>query len=302
MNEDKLPNFLIVGAAKAGTTSIHSYLKQHPEIFMSEKKEPCFFTFHNEPPPVYSTGRSVNFVHSFSVYKKLFETSNSFKIRGESSTPYLFFYDRTIENIKSLIPNHKNIKILIVLRDPTERAYSQYMMKVRDVVEPLSFEDSIENEEKRVGENAHFDFFYTKRGLYKEQVQAYMENFNNVKIMFFEDFKNNPRSFLKQVVDFLEVQEYTFKLMEAENTSGVPRVKMINAFLLNKTPLKKVISILIPARWKKKIRLKVSVLNNAPKPKMNENTREKLRQYYKPNLIKLGNLINEDLTRWYSKI
>lgn len=292
-------NFLIVGAAKAGTTSIHEYLKQHPDIFMSERKEPCFFTFYNESPPSYSTDRPVEFIHDLDEYNKLFDGSGDYKIRGESSTPYLFFYEKTIDNIKRLIPEYHLLNILIVLRNPIDRAYSQYMMKIRDVVENLSFEDAVKMESSREKENAHFDFFYTKRGFYKEQVKAYLSNFKNVKILLYDDFKENESIFLNEILDFLDVKKYDFKKIEKENVSGVPKIRLVNNFLLSPSPITKILAYFVSNNTKKILKKIIMKHNNANPPKIGVQIREELKQLYIDDIKELEHIINKDLSAWY---
>src|SRR5690242_1148638 len=112
MNQEVLPNFLIVGAAKGGTTSLYYYLKQHPEVFLSVVKEPCFFCYANKTP---NYKHSKDTVVDFKIYKKLFETAKNYKAIGEASSTYLFMYEETIKNIRDFIPDATNVKIIIIL-------------------------------------------------------------------------------------------------------------------------------------------------------------------------------------------
>lgn len=300
---ESLPNFLIVGAAKAATTSIHDYLKQHPDVFMTELKEPCFFTFYNEPPPTFTTDRKVRFVHDITEYKNLFkESSISHKVKGESSTPYMFFYKKTVENLKKILPNTRDLKILIVLRNPIDRAYSQYMMKVRDVVEDLSFEEAIKQEKNRIKSNAHFDFFYLKRGLYFNQVKHYMDNFENVKVVFYDDFKRDKDSFFSDILEFLALDYMEFQTIKKKNVSGVPRVKFLNDFILSNLKVKRAIFHYLPDSIRHKInKVKKAIfeLNIAKPPKMRTKTRENLKEFYKEDVTKLSRLLKKDLSYWF---
>lgn len=295
MNKD-LPNFLIVGTAKAATTTIHEYLKQHPDIYMTEWKEPSFFTFKGKTQINYTTDRPVKFVTELNEYKSLFAKGESKKIRGESSTPYLYFYKKTIDNIKETIPDYKKIKILIVLRNPIDRAFSQYMMKVRDLVENMSFKEAIENENKRKEENAHFDFFYIDRGFYFEQVKAYLENFNDVKVILYDDFISNDLDVLSEITSFLELNKMKFKKISKQNVSGRPKVKVISR-LLKQNPIKRILSRIIPKRLK--IEITSFILSkNLKKEKMDDKIREELIEFYREDINKLEKLLDKNLSRW----
>src|SRR5205809_7660617 len=120
------PDFLVVGTARAGTTALHYHLRQHPQIFMPRQKEPCFFCFA-ENKPNYKNGKFSFSTYKHNDYLKLFNKAKSFQIKGEISTPYLFLYDKTINNIRKYHSHPDELKIIIVLRNPIHRAYSQYL-------------------------------------------------------------------------------------------------------------------------------------------------------------------------------
>ena len=142
-----LPNLLIVGAAKSGTTSLHNYLKQHPDIFMTKHKEPHFL-INSE----IGTGRVHKAVITLQDYKKMFETDGKYRYKGESSVMYLAFPEFSIKNIKRyLMPD---VKIIIMLRNPIERAFAGYLHNLRyNPSENLSFEEAIDNSEDRYYKN-----------------------------------------------------------------------------------------------------------------------------------------------------
>ena len=147
--EIKLPNFLIVGAAKSGTTSLYHYLKQHPEIYMSPVKEPKFITAQFLSFPFKGIGDEKveqNIVKSYNEYCNLFKDVSKEKIIGEASPDNLYFFEKAINII---IYHLKNPKIIIILRNPIERAFSAYMYFINCNREYLSFEEALKEEEKR---------------------------------------------------------------------------------------------------------------------------------------------------------
>jgi len=293
-----MPNFLIVGAAKGGTTSIYEYIKGHPDIFMSEEqKEPTFFPFAGLKRPVYANDKPVRFITDFEEYQNLFSEVRSEKIIGEASTPYLYLYDQTIQGIKKYVPDPENVKILIVLRNPVERAYSQYMMKVRDLIEPLSFQEALDSEEQRVNDGYHFDFFYKDRGLYFEQVKAYKDSFKDVKVLFFEDLKNNPSQVVAEVYSFLGVDtNHDSDFSKTYNFSGKPKFKFISALQRDRSKFRW-LKDLFPTSFRNSLKHKLNKLN-LERVSMSEAERESLKAFYYEDICKLENLLEVDLSHW----
>lgn len=296
---NRWPNFLIVGTARAGTTSIHEYLGKHPDIFMPLQKEPCFFTFYNKDPQFKDTRH--RYTSTIEEYQGLFNGSTK-KIAGESSTPYLYFHDQTIENIKNLVPEHEQMKILIILRDPAERAYSQYMHNRRDLREELSFEEAIEQEKDRKIENRHFDYFYVNKGFYYAQVKAYRDNFKNVKIVFYDSLEKNPDKLLADIFEYLEVEPLKENEMVHRNQSGEMKVKWFKQIITTrKNPVMNFFRKLMSRETKKKLRnyIKDKLLRyNLKKTEMNKDTRRKLIEIYREDILQLQKIVDRDLSDW----
>jgi hypothetical protein len=296
---NRWPNFLIVGTARAGTTSLHEFLGGHPDIYMPLQKEPCFFTFYNQQPEFKdSKHRYTTAVES---YSELFDGHDE-AIMGESSTPYLYFYEKSIENIKKLIPEYRKTKILIVLRDPSERAYSQYMHNRRDLREPLSFEEAIAQEKQRMAENWHFDFFYADKGFYYNQVKAFLDNFDHVKVVFYDTLEKNPDKLLGDIYEFLGVAQAEKKEMVKRNQSGEMKVKWFKQIITTrKNPILNFFRKLLSRDTKKKLRnwVKDKLLRyNLKKTEMLPETRKQLIDLYKADIIKLQGLVDKDLSDW----
>ncbi|EPZ44556.1 hypothetical protein N007_10785 [Alicyclobacillus acidoterrestris ATCC 49025] len=148
-----LPNFLVIGAAKAGTTALYRYLSQHPEVFMPSIKEPNYFALANrevrfQGPGDDRTNRSS--ITRFADYQALFDEADGYQAVGEASPMYLYTADAA-NRIHDLIPN---VKLIVILRDPVERAHSAYLHLRRDEREPLAnFADAIAAEEERIAKH-----------------------------------------------------------------------------------------------------------------------------------------------------
>ncbi len=296
---NKWPDFLIVGTARAGTTSLHEMLGKHKDIFMPLQKEPCFFTFFNEDPQF--THARNRYTTTIDAYQTLF-AGHGKKIAGESSTPYLYFHQKTIENIRHLVPDHQNLKILIVLRDPAERAFSQYMHNRRDLREPLSFVEALQAESQRKKENWHFDFFYADKGFYYAQVKAYQDAFREVKIVFYDALEKNPEKLLTDIYKFLGVDLEPQSEIIRRNQSGEMKVKWFKQIITTrKNPVLNFFRKMMGRETKKKLRnwTKDKLLRyNLKKSELDPAIRKQLIELYREDIIQLQNIVDKDLSDW----
>lgn len=222
-----LPNFVIAGATRSGTTSLYYYLKQHPEISFPDLKEPRYFSSINLKLPQKGPGDNTvddKLILTFKDYCKLYEGIENIRV-GDASSEYLYHHDvSALEMFNKL----GDIPVLIMLRNPIKRAYSAYSNLVRDGREFLSFEEGVSKEEIRKNDNWDMMWAYTDVSLYYEQVKAYKNVFTNVKVLVFEEFVENPEKNLKDVFSYLNVNEY---FIPETNTvyshSGAPANKFI---------------------------------------------------------------------------
>ena len=295
----KLPNFLIVGAAKSGTTFLYQILKQHPEVYMPMNKEPRFFvsSFYkniNASHPRYRTT-----VFTLEDYIKLFKNVKNENAIGEASVVYLCRYKIAIPQMKKFLDS---IKIIIILRNPIIRAFSAYMHLVSDGKETLPFEESLKMEEIRKKQNyLSIIYFYKESGMYYNQVKAYLENFNKVKVYLYDDLVKDPLGLAKDIYNFLEV-DTTFvpDTTVKYNISGIPRSRLLQRFLKKPNIVKTLlrpITRMIPEQKRAKI---ISGLRykNLEKPQMKPETREYLKNFYREDILKLQKLIHRDLSTW----
>jgi hypothetical protein len=302
MKRNNLPNFLIVGAAKSGTTFLYECLKEHPEIFMPSLKEPRFITSNFINFPLNGMDENVEkyIVKDFNNYLDLFSCVGNKNCIGEASTDNLYFYKDAIKYIKK---NFGDIKIIIILRNPIERAFSAYLHLVRDNREFLTFEEALLEEDKRKNNNWDFIWFYKDAGLYYKQVKAYLENFLKVKIYLYENLKNNPLFVLKDIYSFLEVDNnYIPKSINKKfNISGVPKINFMHQFILKpniiKTVIRYPVRIVLPRKYRLRIINKI-LYYNLKKPEINEITRESLKLFFKEDILKLQVLSGIDLSNW----
>lgn len=217
-----LPNFLIIGAARSGTTSLYEYLSKHPSIIPGIGKEVYFFDKQ------FSKG--INWYKSFFPTKlNMSRTQNKLQskcLTGEATPRYLH-YPHAPKRIFSMLPN---VKLIVLLRNPIDRAYSHYQMEVDSGHEKLSFEDAISNEEEKItndmkkmviDENFYSVNFYRKsyltRGIYAAQLERWFEYFPKEQFMILksEDLYSNPSKIYKQVLDFLDLPKHELNSFKA---------------------------------------------------------------------------------------
>jgi len=294
------PGFLIAGTARAGTTALHEHLGKHPKLFMPLQKEPCFFTFYNEHPEFHNSKH--NYITDADAYLQLGADGEG-KMWGESSTPYMYFFEKSVANMEKLVPDSRKLKIVLVLRDPAERAYSQYMHNRRDLREPLTFEEAIEAEKERMANNWHFDFFYVDKGFYYAQVKYFMEHFDDVKVLLFEDFEQNSDKVVSEVLEFLGLEMIDdLKDVKKRNQSGEMKVKWVKRLMSNRSnPILNGIRAMLSKKARKRLRnfVKNLLLNyNLKKVKMGKSTRNKLVNVYRDDIKQLQELTGKDLSAW----
>jgi hypothetical protein len=253
-----LPNFIIIGAQRGGTTSLYHYITKHPKIIPALQKEIHFF--------------DINYKKGVSWYQSQFRQNFSFRlifkkkkikehITGEAS-PYYIYHPHVPKRISKIIPD---VKLLALLRNPIERAFSHYHHERSMGVEKMSFEDAIKEEPKRLkgelekmlsDENYysfnHQNFSYLDRGIYIDQLVRWEKFFPKKQILILssEEFYSDPDKICKDVFDFL----------------GLPVINIKNKKTFNKG--------------------KYQI--------MNDKTRLDLVEYFKPHNEKLFNFLKRD--------
>jgi hypothetical protein len=303
-----MPNFFIVGAQKAGTTSLYHYLNQHPQVYMSPIKEPFFFdhemdskgevvrrefTGHRQPP------RFTNIEE----YSALFEGVRGEKAIGEA-TPLYIYAPGTPERIERCVPGAKAIALL---RNPADRAYSAFLYAVRMGVEPLTdFAQALREEPFRLRNRWHYVFHYRSRGLYYQQLKRYYEVFGRERlgVWLYEDMREDPASVARSVFRFLEVDDtFATDTSSRYNPSGVPASGSARAAMRATDKavwgLRKFLaptSSILRLAFKMRRVVQSRVLTEPPP--IDPELRAGLVEGYKEDILRLQELIGRDLSRW----
>ncbi|MDA8571228.1 sulfotransferase domain-containing protein [Schleiferiaceae bacterium] len=235
------PNFIIAGAPKCGSTTLFRYLNPHHDVFFPKIKEPGFmikeyYQALSKDSPNYQ--RQLEYlVLDEKSYGQLYDEVNC-KILGDSSISYLFQYENAIENI--LKYSGRETKILFILREPLSRLKSQYQYIVELGFENQELTKALELEEYRLSENWSSIFAYKQQGLYAQGIRAFMEAFEHVHVMFFEDLIVDPADEMDKVYEFLGISSSELGEDLTFNKSGIPRNRAVHNFLMTKNPLRTV--------------------------------------------------------------
>jgi len=283
---DKWPNFFIVGVPRGGTTSIYKYLKNIPEIYMPSTKEPHYFSV-NINPAIFKSKP----IRNKTKYLELFASVKNEKFISDCSTSYIYDPDAA-KLIYSKVPE---AKIVISLRDPVERIFSHYLLDKRLGWLKSSFHDelrsSLENFNKRKKSYMGLQIFK-----YSENVLKFLETFgkDQVKILIFEEFVKDPKKTLNEILSFLKI-DYELDDFEGEayNKFGVARGP-ITQFLLRDIRVRRVVEKIVPPSGRRVLREKI-LLKNVEKPKMNQEDRKMLIQFYREDEIKLQKILGKKL-------
>ena len=296
-----LPNFLLIGAAKSGTTALYTSLKQHPDVFMSTPKELRYFSYTGP----YPEGLEEKYIHrgvtTLEEYKQHFVDIEDEKVIGEASPMYLYTPE-TAERIKAVIPQ---VKMLAILRNPVDRAFSAYMHAIRDWNEPSrSFRMALEKEEERINAGWGILWHYTQAGFYSEQLSRYYHVFNpgQIKVVLYDDLVKDAKGLMKSIFEYLEVDP-TFNpdTSPRPNVSGFPKSPKFHQFMyrlfMQDNPIKRISRVIIPKNFRQKVMVDMR-LANLEKRSMPEDIREELKVLFHEDIKKLEELIGRDLSIW----
>ncbi len=221
-----LPDFLIIGTQKGGTSSLYQYLIQHPDVLPAQKKEVHYFGWE--------------YAHGEAWYRAHFPLRASMRVRrtlrraqpltGEA-TPYYLFHPHVPRRVADLVPQ---ARLIVLLRNPVDRAVSSYLHQVRQGREPLSFREALERENERLAveaermasdplynSQAHRHFSYRSRGLYADQLEAWFAVFPRERFLILrsEDFFKDTPSTYAQAVDFLGLRPWRPPVFQRYNVA-----------------------------------------------------------------------------------
>ena len=273
-------NCFIIGAQKAGTTSLYEYIKQHPNVYFSDVKEITYFI----DDMYYAKGES--YLHSF------FNKYMNEKVIASSHVHMLPSKDAP----KRVLDYNKDMKFIIMLREPVSRAYSSYNYAIKNDWENIqnSFLETIELEKKRI-ERKEYDLMYFENGKYFKHIKYWHTYFpkDNFLILKDSELRSNGQEVVNKIFDFLKIKRCKINTNQEYNKAGIVRVKWLQSFLLNKSGIKKVFGFFLSKNLRVWIRSsvfkKIYTLNqiNKVSESLDLNTGNQIRMYFKEDLKQL---------------
>lgn len=285
----KQVQFICIGAQKAGTSTLHDILKQHPDLALPKYKETHFF----RDDAVYNKG--------ISHYFNFFFQESSAHIFGEIDPEYSYFP----ECAARIHETFGTTKLLFILRNPVDRAYSHYTMSVGRGLESLSFIEAIEKEAQRLQtHHDHIHHSYLSRGYYTKQLARFEKLFGkeNLQVYLFEDLISNPQQVVEQMCHFIGLAPYDFDYALKSNEASTAKNKRLQKFLYKPNRLKRFVGKLIPSKkLKDKIMMGLAEKNKKPaqREKLTDQTKKAIyQQFFKAEIETLEKRIERNLSHW----
>ena len=281
------PNFLIVGGSKCGTTNLSYHLMEHDQVFMPELNEPYYFCRLDVPD---------DFERDSMVWKKdeylsLFKNAKKNQRIGEATSTYLHC-PHAAQDIK----NHfNNCKIIILVRNPIERAHSSYFSYKFMKFDERAFSEIINEHEKKIEMEEFFIYSVLEPGFYSKHIKRFQSIFSEeqIKIIVFEDYIKNVEKTIKSVLEFLELDSEIIFKEQKKGAYRVPKNKLSEKLLKNKM-FRNTATKIIPPVYRQKLGDKLLV-NQTKKPKMLEEDYRKLKSIYQNEVKELEKLLNRKL-------
>lgn len=305
-------NLFIAGAAKAGTTSLYHVLNSSADVYHSPIKEPNYFSTDIDPGKFRTSYKKQSgldrekyfakfplksvqlaFIRNADEYKLLFKDFQNQKYIAESSASYLY----STEAARNIFTYNSNSKIIIVLRNPVERAFSHYLMALRFGFTNLAMKDAFEKDINQKENGWGISELFIELGLYFEQVKRYLEVFpkENVGIFLFDVLKENPDIFYSSIFEFLDIQFIAEEISEVHNKAKIPRMKNLNKLIVS-SGLKNIGKKVLPDKIFQAIKQKSFKEND--EIVFNDEMKNTLLGIYKEDIKKTSKLIDKDLSSW----
>ena len=286
------PDFLVIGAYKAGTTSLDRYLRTHPEIFLPAVKEPSYYAFTG--PDDTGRPRPPGAITDRSAYLALFDRVADERAIGEVSPEYLAHPDAA----DAIAVDLPDAKLIAVLRNPVERGYSDYLMYVRDGREPLDFAAALAAQAERLGAGDPRGH-YVDTGMYGEQLERFYQRFDRaqIRVYLFEELTADPAACVQDMFDFLGV-DTTFVPPDLgeHNVSGVPRNRVQAALLRARAQIGPSLKRVVPPTLRTTIDRRLQ--SGLDRPPIPDAVRTELADVFRADNELLGRLLERDLGYW----
>ncbi|MUL38964.1 sulfotransferase family protein [Gloeocapsopsis dulcis] len=291
-----MPNFLIIGAAKSGTTALYEYLKAHPQIYTSPIKEPKFFGLEGEKlnfqgPDDEKANNTI--ITNIKAYQSLFQGVSNETAIGEASPWYLYLHKAPIQIYKYM----PQVKLIAILRNPADRAYSNFLHQCQYCAEPLTdFAQALREEDTRMHSNWRPFWHYKQLGFYYVQLKRYFELFDRsqIRVYLYEELCDHPIDLLQDIFCFLGVDDrFIPDISKKYNVTFIPK----------NHPLRTVYSqpnfiSFIQSLFSNTISDHCNNFKKSSIKPLSLKVRKQLIEEYRQDILQLQELIQQDLSHW----
>lgn len=297
---DGLPDFLVIGAARAGTTALHGYLRQHPGLRLPQVKETNFFAFAGETLTCRGPGAEFinNSITDLDRYRSLFDGAPAGARLGEVCPLYLYA-PTAPARIRALVPD---VRLVAILRNPVEQAFSHFLYATKMAIEPeTDFLRALDLEEDRLAQGWQPLFGYSRFPRYGEQLARYLALFPRDRILVrrYEAFQTDPARLMAEILDFIGADPgFRPDMREKPNAGGVPKSRLFQDFLMRKNPVTTAIGLVVPQETRLRIRDRLARLNLRREDAMPPKARAILQARLADDIAALGRLLDEDFSDW----
>jgi hypothetical protein len=296
-----LPDFAIGGAAKAGTTWLYDRLSANPRLFLSPVKEPRYFAVkEGEPPPFVGPGDEGllgQLVSDRDAYESLYESATDGQLLGEASPDYLYRAPVAGPRMAELVPD---VRLVFILRQPADRAFSNWSHHVRDGRETLPFADAVRAEPERRAAGWAWGWSYVDRGFYGRQLQQFYECFppGQILVTLYDDLRNDPRALLARISAFLGVEAVVpERAEEPRYATLVPRSATTARVRRTLETVAPAVRTLLPPQARQRLRRTADRVT-FEKPVVSPEDRDRLTRSYEPDIELVEALTGLDLAHW----
>ena len=289
-----LPNFIVIGAAKAGTTALYWYLAEHPAVFMSAVKETNYFAYGVDQAGrlLYGDPEVHHFpVQSLQDYERLFADAGDAVAIGEASPIYLEC-PQAAGRIQALLPA---ARLICGLRHPVERAYSDYQMSLRSRGQRLDPARDL----TAAAAWAHPDSHWMRIGRYHPQLARYFDVFprDRIHVFLFDDLKRDALGVLREVYRFLDVEPTFVPDLETPHNAGGMPSNMLLERIFRSGAVRTAVSPLVPKRaanWVRRLRAG----NMRQAPPLPADLRQELTRHFRDDIARTSELVGRTLEHW----
>ena len=290
---DSEPNFFVIGAARSGTTALVEMLRQHPDVFVTDPKEPNFLALANTELDFRGPGDDV-LIERYSVtdhaqYLRLYHGAGARAARGEASTSSLYYSDATLDSLDRYFPD---ARLVVIFREPVARAFSAFSyLRMRGFEPQTDFLNAVNDEREGLRADWHHLWHYVEMGRYATQFGRFIERFgpDRIKVLFYDDLCRDPIEVGRSTFAFLGVDPGVKVTSDRVNVSGQPRSVILQnaiAWMEGAHRIRSAARVVVPYRLSERVKRL-----NLHQQRIPREVVETLQPVYRPEMNALADLL-----------